>query len=128
MACNKPCRLCDNLVISTSVTFADGTLLIDIPVGSYGNGCKYCLIVAQSIPDTATINAPVAITIGGDTTTTYPLLDCCCAQIVASQIQTRTRYATRVTTSVDGGSFKVLNCIRSAANVLSALPAPDATA
>ena len=128
MGCNRPCNLCDNLVISTSVTFAGGTLLIDIPAGSYGNGYKYCLIIAQSIPDTATINAPVAITIGGDTTTTYPLLDCCCAQIVASQIQTRTRYATRVTTSVDGGSFKVLNCIRSAANVLSALPAPDATA
>lgn len=132
MGCNRPCNLCDKIIISSSVAFTDGTLLIDIPLpngdsGSYVNGCKYCLVVAQAIPDTTTINAPVAVTINGDTATTYPLTDCQCSQLVASQIRTRTKYATRVVTSANGGSFKVLNCIRSSANVLPALPVPTTT-
>jgi hypothetical protein len=46
MACRNNSCLCNRLVISDSVTFADDTLLIDIPAGSYENREKYCLIVA----------------------------------------------------------------------------------
>ena len=68
---------CKNLIISESVTFTAGTgLIINIPEGSYADGCKYCIVVAQTIPVETTITAPVVITIGGDTTTTYPLLHC----------------------------------------------------
>ena len=64
MACKPVCKLCDKLVISQSVTFAGGNLVVNLPAGSYNNGCKYCIVVAQAIPAETTINAPVVATIG----------------------------------------------------------------
>lgn len=107
MSCKPVCRLCDNLIISTGVTFTGGNLVINIPAGSYENNCKYCLVVAQSIPDTTTINAPVYITIGTGTVL-YPLNKNNCAQVTACGIRTRTRYSTVVSTSATGGSFRLL--------------------
>ena len=121
MSCNNNKRLCRNLVISTAVTFADDTLTINIPAGTYGNGCKYCIVVAQTIPETTTINAPVVITIG-DGTTEYPLLNCDCTAVTACSINTRTRYCTIVRTDVASGSFKLLGklpCSRCADNLAS---------
>lgn len=107
MACKPTCRLCDKLIISQSVTFTGGNLVINLPAGSYRNGCKYCIVVAQAIPATATINAPVVITIGTGTEL-YPLTNRCCAQLTACAIRTRTRYSTVVSTNSTGGSFKLL--------------------
>lgn len=104
--CCKPCRLCDRLIISAGVSFADANLVINLPAGSYGNGCRYCIVVAQSIPDAATINAPVYVTIGADTTL-YPLQRCNCTQATACQIRTRTKYPVTVVTSAAGGAFKL---------------------
>ena len=101
------CKLCDRLVISQAVTFAGGVLTINLPAGSYNDGQRYCIVIAQTIPDTATITAPVVVTIG-DGTVTYPLVDQCCAQVTACALRTRTRYAVRVATSATGGSFKML--------------------
>jgi hypothetical protein len=126
MSCPTTKRLCDKLVISDSVTFTGGNLVIDLPSASYNNGQKYCIVVAQTIPATTTIDAPVVITIGGDTTTTYPLVNCDCSQVVACAINTRTRYSTCVRTTTTGGSFKLLGkvpCSRCADNLLS-IPAP----
>lgn len=107
MACKPTCRLCDKLIISQSVTFTGGNLVINLPAGSYRNGCKYCIVVAQAIPATATINAPVVVTIGTGTEL-YPLTNRCCAQLTACAIRTRTRYSTVVSTNSTGGSFKLL--------------------
>lgn len=107
MSCKSVCKLCDRLIISESVTFAAGTLTINIPAGSYGNGCRYCIVVAQTIPAAATITAPVVITIG-DGTVEYPLTNRCCAQVTASALRTRTRYAVVVSTDATGGVFKML--------------------
>ena len=107
MACKNVCRLCDRLVISEAVTFADGTLTINIPAGSYNNGEKYCIVVAQTIPAATTITAPVVITIG-DGTEEYPLVNRCCAPVTACGLRTRTRYAVRVVTSAVGANFKML--------------------
>lgn len=126
---NNACRLCPRLVISDSVTFAGGILLIDIPAGAYNRYGKYCLIVAQTIPATATIDAPVYITIGGDATTLYPLNQCDCEQITACAIKTRTRYTIIVNTTATGGSFRIpgrISCGRN--NELRSLPAPAAAA
>lgn len=128
MSCPTHKRLCDKLIISDSVTFTGGNLVIDLPSASYNNGQKYCIVVAQTIPATTTIDAPVVITIGGDTTTTYPLVNCDCSQVVACAINTRTRYSTCVRTTTTGGSFKLLGkvpCSRCADNLLS-IPAPAA--
>lgn len=105
--CSNVCKLCDRLIISQAVTFADDTLTINIPAGSYANGCKYCIVIAQTIPVATTITAPVVITIG-DGTEEYPLTNSCCAQVVASALRTRTRYATIVSTDATGGVFKML--------------------
>lgn len=107
MSCNNVCRLCDRLIISEEVTFDGTSLVINIPAGSYSNGCKYCIVVAQAIPAETTIVAPVVITIG-DGTEEYPLTNRCCAQVTACAIRTRTRYATVVSTSATGGTFKML--------------------
>lgn len=119
------CKLCDRLVISQDVTFAAGTLTINIPAGSYGNRCRYCIVVAQAIPDAATITAPVVITIG-DGTEEYPLLRCDGAQMVAAGLRTRTRYAVCVATSAAGGSFRMLD--KSCCTPDNALPSIDGTA
>lgn len=107
MNCNNICKLCDRLVLSQSVTFADGTVTVNIPAGSYGNGCRYCIVIAQTIPAEATIAAPVVITIG-DGTEEYPLVNRCCAPVTACGIRTRTRYGVVVATTAAGGTFKML--------------------
>lgn len=100
-------KLCRRLVLSQAVTFADGTLTINIPAGSYANGERYCIVIAQAIPTTATIAAPVVITIGAGTEE-YPLQNSCCAPVTACGIRTRYRYATVVATSPTGGVFRLL--------------------
>ena len=107
MACKNVCKLCKNLVISESVTFTAPNLIINIPAGSYTDCDKVCIVVAQTIPAATTITAPVFITIG-DGTVLYPLNNCDCSQVTACGIRTRTRYATRVSTTPTGGAFKLL--------------------
>lgn len=107
MECKPVCKLCPRLIISQSVTFTGGNLVINIPAGSYNNGQKYCIVIAQAIPAATTINAPVVVTIGTGTVQ-YPLTNRCCAQVTASGIRTRTRYSTVVSTSATGGTFKLL--------------------
>ena len=133
MACKPSCQLCDKLVISTAVTVitVDGTdtLVIDLPVRNYGDGCKYCIIIAQTIPATATINMPVAFSIGGDTTTVYPFTRCDCSQVTACAVRTRTRYSTIVSTNAIGGVFKSLGGLKCCPqNNLLSLPVPTAAA
>lgn len=127
--CTNSCRLCDRLIISDSVTVVGTDLVVDIPAGSYGNCDSYCIVIAQTIPDTATINMPVSISIGGVTTTLYPLVDRCGIQLVASELRTRTRYKTCVRTNATGGVFRLFNkvCNRTTNN-LTALPAPTEAA
>lgn len=107
MACKNICRLCDRLVISQAVTFAGGELTINLPAGSYGNGEKYCVVIAQTIPAETTITAPVSVTIGAGTET-YPLTSANCAQVLAASLRTRTRYAVRVATTAAGGAFRLI--------------------
>lgn len=107
MACKSVCKLCKRLVLSQAVTFTGGNLVINLPAGSYQDGEKYCIIVAQVIPAATTINAPVVLTIGTGTEQ-YPLTNRCCAQVTACGIRTRTRYSTVVSTSATGGTFKLL--------------------
>ena len=125
MTCETVCRLCPRLVLSQTVTFADGTLTINLPAGSYNDGQKYCIVIAQTIPAATTITAPVVITIG-DGTEEYPLTNRCCAQVTACALRTRTRYATVVATSATGGSFKLLGKASCAPN--NNLTAIDGTA
>lgn len=126
MACKNVCRLCDNLIISNSVTFTAGTgLIINIPEGGYRDNCKYCIVVAQAIPTTTTISAPVFVSIG-DGTVLYPLNKCDCTQATACSIRTRTKYSTKVETTATGGIFKLLGKVACSPN--NNLTAIDGTA
>ena len=134
MACKPSCKLCKNLIISQSVTVVtvDGTdtLVIDLPARAYLNGCKYCIVIAQTIPTTATIAMPVAFSIGGDTTVVYPFTRCDCSQVTACAIRNRTRYSTIVSTDAVGGVFKSLGGLSCCppVNSLESLPAPATAA
>lgn len=109
MACKNTCKLCNKLILSTAVTYdaATNAILINIPAGTYNDGCKYCLVVAQSIPATATIGSLVYITIG-DGTVRYPLTKRNCAQLTACGLRTRTKYSTVVDTNTTSGAFRLL--------------------
>jgi hypothetical protein len=126
MECNRNCNsLCPNIIISTGVSLVGTTLVIDIPAATYNNGDKLCLVVAQTIPAATTITAPVAISIGGDTTTLYPVVGCDCGQITACAIRTRTRYPMRVSTNATSAVFKVLRGLSCAPdNALASIPVP----
>ena len=104
------CKLCDRLIISQAVTFTAPNLIINLPAGAYQSCERYCIVVAQAIPEATTINALVFITIG-DGTELYPLNQCNGVQATASGIRTRTRYATKVTTTATGGAFRLLGKI-----------------
>lgn len=104
------CSICERLVISQSVTFTAPNLIINLPAGAYQNCERYCIVVAQAIPEATTITAPVFISIG-DGTELYPLNRCNGVQATASGIRTRTRYATKVTTTATGGAFRLLGKI-----------------
>ena len=129
MNCNRNCKICPNIVISTSVTVVtiDGedTLVIDLPLANYGDGCKYCIVVAQSIPTTATIAMPVAFSIGGDTTVVYPFINCNCTQVTACGVRTRTRYPVAVFTNTTSGVFRSMKGITCyPTENLASIPAP----
>lgn len=128
---NNNCQLCRNLVISTAVTVVtvDGvdTLVIDIPSAVYQDNRKVCLVIAQTIPTTATIGMPVAISIGGDTTTVYPIVGCDCVQITACAVRTRKKYPLRINTNAVSAVFKSLGGLSCApVNNLSVIPIPAA--
>ena len=131
MGCSHVCHLCDNLIISSAVTFDAGTntLIVDLPAATYYNHKKYCIVISQAIPAETTLNAVVSISIGGDTTTLYPLVKCNCQQVTACNIRTRTRYSTVVATNTISGVFRLTGPIGCAGTeVLASLPVPATTA
>lgn len=129
--CINNCSLCRKLIISQAINFdaTTNTVIVDLPAGNYGNCCNYCIVFAQSIPTSATINAPVVFSIGGGATQ-YPFLNCDCTPILASQIRTRRKYKTKVSTAVNSGVFKYIGkcCLPSnSTTVLQSIPAPTTT-
>lgn len=109
MACKNICKLCDKLILTTAVNFDSGIgLILTIPAGSYKSGEKYCLVVAQAIPDEATINAPVVVRITTASSIYYPVTKCNCSPLLASSVRTRTKYSTKLITNANGATFKLL--------------------
>lgn len=107
MSCKPVCRICDKIRFSTAVNVVGGNVVINLPAGAYNNNEKYCVVIAQSIPTTATIGANVLFSIGGGTVQ-YPLVDRCCRPVTACGIRARTRYSLCVETTATSGVFKML--------------------
>ena len=113
MACKNICRLCPRLIISLGIDYGlstAGKLTIGIPAGTYNNGEKYCLVVAQALPAATTLDAPVQIKIG-NTAAYYPLLRNDGAPLTARAIRTRTKYSSTVVTNATTGAFRLLGKI-----------------
>lgn len=108
MSCKNVCSLCRNLIISQAITFDGTSLVINLPAGSYANGRKICVILAQTIPTTTTIGAPVVFTIGTTGTVQYPLVNKCCRPVTACGVRTRTRYSVVVETTNTSAVFKMI--------------------
>ena len=126
--CVRNCKLCDKFILSQAITFDGTSLVVNLPANSYGNCQKYCIVLAQSIPETTLINAPVVFTIGTGTVQ-YPFVNCDCTPIYASQVRTRRIYATRVNTAVNDGVFKYIGkcCLPSNATTLvQSIPVEEA--
>lgn len=130
MACKNICKLCDRLVISTAVTFTAPNVIITIPEGAYNDDCKYCIVVAQNIPTTATVGSPVVVRIGTGAVL-YPVQRCDCTPLTVCGLRTRTKYSMRVETTPTGGIFRLLghpccqpnNNLRSINGTAPAVPA-----
>lgn len=128
MVCNKVCRICKKAIYSQTISIVDDTLVIDIPADNYGNKCEYCLFIIDEIPDEATLNQLVAISIGGDTSTLYPLIRCDGVQVVAREIVERSKLCVKVATNTTTGVFRVLyGLVPCVVDVLESLPVPATT-
>lgn len=134
MACKNVCKLCDRLILSQGITFTGGNLVVNLPAGSYNNDEKYCIVFAQSIPATTTINAPVVFTVGTGTQQ-YPMVNKCCRPVTACGVRSRTKYSVVVETSATSATFKMLgnpcchpsNNLRSVNGTAPAAPAESTT-
>lgn len=109
--CNNSCNECCRKIYSDGVSVVTvndiDTLVINVPEQSFRNGHKGCLVIVQNIPITATINMPVAISIGGDTTTVYPVVNCNCSNVTACQLRTRRRYPFNVLVNGTTAVFRI---------------------
>lgn len=121
------CVLCRRFVGSVSVTVAGTSLVVNIPDARYNDGTRLCLNVLQELPDAATINMPVVITIGADTTQ-FPLVRCNGTPVTASDITYRGQYKVKLQTTPSTGVFRVVSglCCSPRNNLLS-IPVPTAT-
>lgn len=102
MKCKKG-TLCQNFILSTSVTVDAASLVVNIP--SLPNTCG-CIVIAQAIPDNATINLPVVITVG-DETVQYPLVDRCGVQLSAGRLDIYRRYSFKFISANTTSVFKI---------------------
>lgn len=119
--CYNSCNECPNKIYSdgVSIVTVDGTatLVIDIPAQSFfRNGDKGCLVITQNLPEASTIYMPVAISVGGVTTTVYEVVSCDCSQVTAPMLRTRRRYPFKVSANATTGVFKILKNLSCAAN------------
>lgn len=100
-------RIDPHVVDAAAVTFADGTLTINLPQNTYNSGCPYCLRLPDPLPDTATIGAEVVITIGTGTVE-YPLLDMKGVPVTAERLRSGYGYPVAVVGNGSTAAFKVL--------------------
>ena len=117
MRCRKG-KLCENFVLSTSVTVVGTDLVVNIPAISCNHGC---LAIAQAIPDAATVNMPVVITIG-DGTTQYTVVDKCGVPLTAGRLDTRWRYPFKFISAGTSSVFKICQGTRCLYNQVPGIP------
>lgn len=118
--CRNTCDECSRKVYSAGVTVTTinnvATLVINIPSQTFTNNARGCLVITQTLPSTATLYMPVAISIGDVTTTVYPVVSCDCNPVTAPMLRTRRRYPFRVSVNNTTATFKILKGLSCASN------------
>lgn len=118
--CYNSCDECSRKIYSNSVSIITvngvNTLVIDIPQQSFVNKPRGCLFITQNIPEAATVYMPVAVSIGGVTTTVYNVVTCDCNQVTAPMLRPRRRYPFLVSANATTGVFKILKNLSCAIN------------
>lgn len=112
MDCIRNCKLCKNLILSTAINYdaATNTVIVGLPANTFENCQKYCIVLAQTIPEAATINSQVVFSVGTNVTQ-YPFLNKDCVPVYVSQIRARRIYPVKVSTTINEGVFKYIgNC------------------
>lgn len=109
------CNICKRLVISTAVAWTGSALTVTLPAGSYADGVCYCVVIAQSIPTAATVDAPVMLLIG-EGTEQYPLKTCGGRPVTAARFHARTKYPVRVETTPTSAVFRLRGRISACGN------------
>jgi hypothetical protein len=67
---------------------------------------------------------PVAVSIGGNVETVYPIVRCDCTPVTACAIRTRKKYPLRISTTATSAVFKSLGGLSCApSTTLTAIPA-----
>ena len=94
-------------ITAEALTFADGTLTINVPQMTFNSGCPYFLRIEDEIPAETTIGADVVITIG-DGTVEYPLVGFRGAQLTAEYLRSGYSYPITLINSGANGAFKLL--------------------
>lgn len=107
----KVMRIDPRSITEESITFAAGTLTINIPQRAYNAGCPYFLRLVDAIPATTTVGAPVVITIG-EGTVEYPLIACNGIALTAENIRSGYSYPVTVVSNNTTGAFKLIAPIR----------------
>lgn len=107
----KVMRIDPRSVTEESITFAGGTLTINVPQRTFIAGCPYFLRIVDEIPAATTIGAAVVITIG-DGTVEYPLIGCNGVALTAEQIRSGYSYPITVVSNNTTGAFRLLAPIR----------------
>ena len=124
--CVNSCDECHRKIYSSSVTFGTvngvSTLIVNIPQQTFENCARGCVVLVQNIPDTTTISAPVAITIGSGTVY-YSVVDKCGNAVTAAMLRTRKRYPFKVSTNSTTGVFRILKNLSCASvNTVASIP------
>lgn len=107
----KVMRIDPRSVTEESITFAGGTLTINVPQRTFIAGCPYFLRIVDEIPAATTIGAVVVITIG-DGTVEYPLIGCNGVALTAENLRSGYSYPMTVVSNNTTGAFKLLAPIR----------------
>lgn len=100
------CGGCLHFFRSTSITLAGDILTITLPAETVRNREKFCICLAQNIPEGVNANTTVNIAIT-DITTPFTLLDRCGNKVYGDQLRTRKVIHTLALTDIP--AFRLLD-------------------